>query len=394
MRLLHTTTLEFEEFFDSNIPPYAILSHCWGSKEVTFKEMRKRTAPPGPGLAKIQKFCQMAVKMHGLEWAWIDTCCIDKRSSAELSEAINSMYKWYRRSEVCYAHLSDVELSPRDLPKPKRSQPGTDLIERFRNSRWFTRGWTLQELLAPKDVIFFNTEWDRLGDRDDLAHEIAAITRIQRKYLSRYKFTEPIWRASVARRMSWASLRVTSREEDMAYCLLGLFGVNMPLLYGEGAIKSFQRLQIEIMQSSEDESIFAWTSDEPSSGLLAARPSCFAGSGDILPASIWLKAESARPRYKVAYRGVELAISGNHPENGVITFALNCFPVSGEEVCIDLRFWKEVAVRIRCDTLRRDHRRALPGHDGSLAHELIKTRIVYVRQPTELEMEILGHRLF
>jgi hypothetical protein len=177
----------------------------------------------------------------------VDTCCIDKTSSAELSEAINSMFRWHEIATICYAYLTDV-YSYADSPE-------------FAKSRWFRRGWTLQELLAPSVLRFFNASWTYIGDRSQLSSVIVAITKIDIHYLdvglgtNEYRI-ESIRSAPVARRMSWASERVTMRVEDMAYCLLGIFGVNMPMLYGEGG-RAFVRLQEEILKESIDMTIFA-----------------------------------------------------------------------------------------------------------------------------------------
>jgi hypothetical protein len=143
MRLLNTTTLEFREFPDLPDEPYAILSHRWGSEEVTFKEYRKSraTVQNRAGYKKIVEFCHIA-KQRGFSYAWIDTCCIDKRSSAELSEAINSMYRWYEMSMECYVFLEDYR------PEEPRSFPTCE---------WFRRGWTLQELIAPRYCVFFTS---------------------------------------------------------------------------------------------------------------------------------------------------------------------------------------------------------------------------------------------
>jgi hypothetical protein len=197
---------------------------------------------------------------------WIDTVCINKESSAELSEAINSMFAWYQGAAACFAYMGDCD-SDADLAK----------------ARWFTRGWTLQELLAPKEVIFFSASWTVMGTRTSLANTIRAITRIQADYLLG---REPISDATVARRMSWTSTRCTTREEDTAYCLLGIFGINMPLLYGEGS-RAFIRLQEEIIRHHNDHTIFCWSwPASPDldacpewSGCLAPQPSVFAESG-------------------------------------------------------------------------------------------------------------------
>jgi hypothetical protein len=176
------------------------------------------------------------------------------------------MFRWYQRSQVCYAYLSDV---------PERETDVYAIRSAFRESKWFTRGWTLQELLAPKNVVFYNSGWVEIGTKKSLETLVSAITRIEHLYG---------WEtSSVAQKMSWASRRETLRAEDMAYCLLGLFGVNMPPLYGEGE-KAFLRLQTEIMKISDDESIFAWVDETLSngtSGLLARSPAAFKDSWDI-----------------------------------------------------------------------------------------------------------------
>ena len=163
---------------------------------------------------KIRCSCERAV-LDGLQWIWVDSCCIDKMSSAELSEAINSMFHWYRKAQVCYAYLSDVF-----IPWPDDGMNAASLASyQFRNSRWFRRGWTLQELLAPRKLIFFSRAWLSLGDRSELWTHVSEATGIK---------NEKGWEvASVAQKMSWASKRETTRNEDRAYSLMGLFGVNM-----------------------------------------------------------------------------------------------------------------------------------------------------------------------
>ena len=272
MRLLHSETLEFKEFLDeTTIPPYAILSHTWGPDEVSYKEMRKSrdAAEEKEGFKKIN-FCANQAKADGYSYFWIDTACIDKRSSAELSEAINSMYRWYERSSVCYALLIDVAKDPRYWNLDYYS--GYDEHHyMLRNCRWFTRGWTLQELLAPKQIIFFCQDLTVIGTRATLAYVIWQITGIPIGNLSKSAQEKP----SVAEKMRWASSRVTTRVEDTAYCLLGLFDINMPLLYGEGE-RAFTRLQEEIFRSTNDLSIFAWADTRSSvsihRGLFAAGP--------------------------------------------------------------------------------------------------------------------------
>ncbi|KAK7421601.1 hypothetical protein QQX98_002068, partial [Neonectria punicea] len=262
MRLLNTSSLDLKEFSGIKKPPYAILSHTWGEEEVLFEHIQNGTSSSKKAYAKVIGCCRKAVE-DGLEWVWIDTCCINKTSSAELSEAINSMYKWYETSAICYVYLQDVA-------SVRRSFAG------FSRSRWFKRGWTLQELVAPKAVEFYNSQWEEIGTKGSLASKISAITLIPVRILH----GDSPSTCNIAERMSWASARQTTREEDLAYCLLGLFDVNMPLLYGEGA-KSFIRLQEHIIKQEEDYSIFAWTSrrdrGKSLTGFLASSPAEFAG---------------------------------------------------------------------------------------------------------------------
>lgn len=268
MRLINTKTLKIEEFFDGHAPQYAILSHRWVDGEVTLQEMQAETGTTKSGYQKILSTCKQAVS-DGLAYAWVDTCCIDKTSSAELSEAINSMYRWYAEAEICYAFLNDIAVD--DVS----SSPGEDA---FAKSMWFSRGWTLQELIAPEHVTFYNASWHGIGTKASLRVAIAAVTQIDVEMLETGANLDDY---SIACRMSWASRRVTTRKEDLAYCLLGIFNVNMPMLYGEGE-RAFIRLQEEIMKHSDDHSLFAWSSPSTAArGLLARSPADFASCADI-----------------------------------------------------------------------------------------------------------------
>ncbi|PSN70767.1 HET-domain-containing protein [Corynespora cassiicola Philippines] len=244
MRLLHTITMQLTEFF-GDIPDYVILSHRWRDGEVTFDDIHQPHAPIMQGYQKVRNACIQAAR-DGFEYIWIDTCCIDKRSSTELSEAINSMWKWYWKASICYAYLDDV--------------PGIDSADKsyqlhsFKESTWFTRGWTLQELLAPAVVEFYSSDWALFGTKSSLLEIVSSVTRVPSSALiSR----QNIALATVAQKLSWAASRQTKKEEDTAYCLLGLLDVSMPLIYGEGR-KAFYRLQRQLMESSNEHTLFAW----------------------------------------------------------------------------------------------------------------------------------------
>lgn len=228
------------EFLGNNIPQYAILSHTWGSsdQEVTFRDLQNHTGKNKAGYAKID-FCGRRATFDNLEYFWVDTCCIDKSSSAELTEAINSMFRWYLNAARCYVYLSDVSIHGSDqaeqLWKPALLQ-----------SRWFSRGWTLQELIAPASVEFFSQEGERLGDKNSLEKVVTEITGIDVLALRGH----PLSSFTIADRMSWAAKRESTRDEDNAYCLFGIFDVYMPLIYGEGKRRAFTRLNEEILKFS------------------------------------------------------------------------------------------------------------------------------------------------
>ncbi|KAI1870057.1 hypothetical protein JX265_006227 [Neoarthrinium moseri] len=270
MRLLDVTTLQMADFFGVDVPRYAILSHTWGREEVSYQDMlqgRHSQVLGKKGASKIQAACLRA-RRDDLHYVWIDTCCIDKTSSAELSEAINSMFAWYKRATVCYAYLDNVNadlnqyahIQVDTAPTPKELD---QIIESdFARSRWFTRGWTLQELIAPQNLKF-----------------MVQIGSVEERILAgRMQLN----RVSVAQKLSWASSRVTTRVEDMSYCLLGIFDINMPLLYGEGS-RAFERFQEEIARTTNDQSLFAWeTTGYDHGSLLAPDISCFSRAGKII----------------------------------------------------------------------------------------------------------------
>jgi hypothetical protein len=225
-----------KDFHDDEVPPYAILSHTWvEDQEITFKDLTNNSGEDKPAYEKI-RFCRERTRHDSLWYFWVDTCCINKANFTELSQAINSMFRWYRNATRCYVYLSDVSTI--------KQKAGDQSFEfsweaAFRGSRWFTRGWTLQELLAPRSVEFFSREGKWLGDKRTLERQIFEITRISNKALR----GAPLSQFGVDERMSWAKHRHTRRKEDKAYSLLGIFDICMPLIYGEGEDNAFTRLR-------------------------------------------------------------------------------------------------------------------------------------------------------
>jgi Heterokaryon incompatibility protein (HET) len=244
MRFLeHSTADEFSVtnvLVDEDIPPYAILSHTWGAdtEEVTFKDLIDGTGERKIGYHKI-RFCGERAASDDLRYFWVDTCCIDKSNSTELQESINSMFCWYRNAAKCYVYLSDVSSPTCDAHQKCRQLPCESA---FRASRWFTRGWTLQELLAPRSVEFFSREGNKIGDKTSLERLIHEITKIPIPALQ----GAPLSQFSIDERLLWAENRKTTRKEDKAYSLLGIFNVYIPLIYGEGRDNAFKRLREEI----------------------------------------------------------------------------------------------------------------------------------------------------
>lgn len=275
MWLLDTSTLKLHQVIGTDVPSYAILSHTWGEEEVAFHEMQELNdhTRQKKGFEKIRRFCDLASGLQ-YQYAWVDTACIDKRSSAELSEAINSMFKWYSDSSLCMIYLADVDrVHTYDHLEGRRKA--------FEKSRWFDRGWTMQELVASKSRVFFANDWSEIGSHDigeDIIDICARITGISASALRHQRNLDKF---CVAERMSWAARRVTTRPEDGAYSLIGIFGVSLSVIYGEGLDRAFRRLQDEIMKTSFDQTLFVWRSRRKSSGLLAQKPADFADTPEL-----------------------------------------------------------------------------------------------------------------
>jgi hypothetical protein len=248
--------------FINNKQPYAILSHTWGDddEEVSFKDLMEGSGKTKAGYKKIL-FCGEQAARDGLQYYWVDTCCIDKSNNTELSEAINSMFRWYRNAAKCYVYLSDVSMDDHDQVDPSLQSWESAL----RKSRWFTRGWTLQELIAPLSVEFFYSNGKRLGDKKSLERQLHEITGIAVPALQGIALSA----FSVNERMSWAENRETKRQEDKAYSLLGIFDIYLPLIYGEGTKNAFSRLQDELYKRSRKHQLVELSSSQSSSA-----PSC------------------------------------------------------------------------------------------------------------------------
>lgn len=249
MRLLYFKNdgqLALTEDLDKNTEPYAILSHRWGKEgEVLFEDIATGRAATKLGYRKIE-FCRRQAARDGLRYFWVDSCCIQKANFTELTTAINSMFEWYRKADRCYVYLSDVSADANELETlPPRDEAA------FRASEWFERGWTLQELIAPTRVEFFSVQGNRLGSKTSLEPLLCEVTGIPSSALRNGPGSDH----SVTERFLWAARRQTTREEDMAYCLLGIFGVQMPLLYGEGLPSARSRLQEEIERAARGTSI-------------------------------------------------------------------------------------------------------------------------------------------
>jgi tetratricopeptide (TPR) repeat protein len=253
MRLLHFDALGrpvLTDFRGKTIPPYAILSHRWSGSEILFNDVQSEAYREKEESYKKLVFCAKQAALDKLQYFWVDTCCIDKWNLAELSKAINSMFQWYKNAARCYVFLSDVSVSTTTEPTQR-----SDWEASFRTSAWFTRGWTLQELIAPVSVDFFSCEGYRLGDKASLDQLIHKITNIPLAALRNC----PLDHFTTSERERWAENRRTTEAEDTVYCLLGILGISMPTVYGEGKESAWSRLQAEIEAAASVPSIIPFS---------------------------------------------------------------------------------------------------------------------------------------
>ncbi|KAG2135167.1 hypothetical protein DEU56DRAFT_401519 [Suillus clintonianus] len=316
---------------------YAIFSHRWLEEgEPSFKDVEQRNES-APGYAKLGHFCEVAQKGHGMKFAWSDTCCIDKSSSAELDESIRSMFRWYRNSAICIVHLA-------------QSTSTGDMTD----DEWFTRGWTLQELIAPKKTKFYNKDWEPLtslhydkgeyGDEDILS-AISKRTGISRRNLLHFD-PGPFF---LKERMEWAAGRRATRDEDIAYSLTGIFNVGLQIAYGEGADRAFVRLIEALMQVTSDTDILHWT------GKAAVLPHTHALPPS--PAAYRVKSISgSRPRGRFAMTSsgfqIKLAVFPSRlvstdQETGVATLA--CDLAGMHEVILKVEVLERDALQMHAD---------------------------------------------
>lgn len=387
MRLINTETLEISHFSSEESLEYAILSHRWEDGEVTLQEMQPQAADSRllyaivsrdwdiehisyddlrkqteyqikskKGYKKVRRFCAEARK-RGYCYAWVDTCCIDKTSSAELSEAINSMFRWYQKAGKCFAYLSDV----------RGVGEYDEILDEFVDSEWFRRGWTLQELLAPRNLEFFDRDWQSFGTKVTLIQETSRASEIE---MGALLGSETIFDFSVAQRMSWGAGRITTRPEDRAYSLLGIFHVNMPLIYGEGEQKAFLRLQEEIIKRSVDLSIFAWSgsfahssgdtggSTCSSEGEIAEGSKCVTESG-MLASSVDLFANSSSYKFvrgtdidafTLTNVGLSVQLLMARWDADIYLAAISCCNDEGKQVAIFLKRYGDKFRRVWIDS--------------------------------------------
>ncbi|KAI8623984.1 heterokaryon incompatibility protein-domain-containing protein [Xylariaceae sp. FL1651] len=330
MRLIKTHSLGLEDFTGCKVPPYAILSHTWETREVTchdLLDLGARTTLSKKDMRKIREICRIAAA-DKYDYVWIDSCCIDKSNNTELAEAINSMFQWYANAAVCYAYICDYVFCP----------PISTAT--FGSARWFNRGWTLQELIAPANVKFYDINWTLFGTKRSLQRELSAITGIDKAVLSSNtpdEIRSLIAKTTVSKKMSWAAGRQTTREEDLAYCLLGIFDVNMPLLYGERS-KAFSRLQEEIIKNTNDLTLFAWQAavgDDQQldanqhttsslvhyRGVLASHPNEFADTSGITGTY----ENKINPEFSLTNKGLRINASLQRCANGHFFIPLNCY---------------------------------------------------------------------
>ena len=340
MRLLNIETCEIQQIKGASecrdaLAKCAIISHRWGGHELSFQQYEERMKGsdyksqqfnhPGntsfrsegdsEGFLKLARARLKAQRQEDLKYIWMDTCCINKQESGELEKEITSMFRWYNSAKVCYAYLPDVSALQngfQELEKDEKGRVTKPRVGSFECSDWFTRGWTLQELLAPTTMSFFDRYWQFLGTKETLSAQIQRATGIESRYLH-----GDVSQACIAVKMSWLARRQTLKIEDMAYCMFGIFGISTFIRYGEGE-GAFVRLGQELIrQHPPDESLFAWRSPKiPSCGLLAPWPTCYLGSENLTIQSRKYAPRKGLSGFNVIGGGIEFQAPNKLPANG------------------------------------------------------------------------------
>ncbi|KAI1329208.1 HET-domain-containing protein [Xylariaceae sp. FL0255] len=394
MRLLNIDTLAIENLDDikrqHNIAqvPYAIISHRWLEPEVTFDDLygdipgfKQRSQDPSWAKArsanKLRAACRKASEvskdMHlPFKHIWLDCVCINKKDPAELSENINSMYRFYQEATFCFVYLYDYRIEGKGF---------------FHHSQIFSRGWTLQELVASKSesTIFFDQDWNKVGNKITLSRELQSKTGIPHGILTYQGHGARVGDASISCRMSWFGGRETTKGEDAAYCLMGLFGVNMPLLYGEGGERAFRRLQEEILKYSDDHTLFAWVDPDatddgtspssPGYGLLARRPACFRDMGKYSHQVMTTGLASSAEPYSLTNKGLSISLRMFQKEDNVYVATLDC-PVDDKH-CLGI-FLKQLPQG------SNQYARIYPGQCCKVAKHLQgQLKKIFVKQPLD-----------
>ncbi|CAI6338731.1 unnamed protein product [Periconia digitata] len=416
MRLINCHTFQIEEFPEHKKPRYAILSHTSKVPSIITKpasDVKEEVKVPESQI--ITKACDIALG-HGCDYCWVDTVCVNRSDSGDWSEAVNSMFKWYQDATFCIAYLNDFEgigLSGESVGNANasfESKAGLDKeaeppaysevdqtysLANLGRCDWFSSGWTLTHLIAPRHVQFYDSQWRFYKEKREFATEISRITRIPVQVLKSANYN--CHRYSVAEIMSWASRRRTDRIEDLSYCLFGLFDVNLPLIYGEGH-KAFRRLQEEIIRTRADLSVFAWQSKiadkdlpphERIRGILARSPSEFSQASGI-PASI----QSRTPGFRMTNKGLQIdaAIGAGTPEALEIGFLpLGCKRYIGEDLHwlgVFLMQSHGYVFRVRCGELGTQPAEVMRNKKLLPSGESIQTTVL--KDTTEISEETLN----
>ncbi|KAF6827287.1 HET domain-containing protein [Colletotrichum plurivorum] len=408
MWLINTQSLTLQEFVDPSSAEYAILSHTWEDEEVTFQDinnLEQSGARRKTGFSKIVKTCEIARQMD-LRFAWVDTCCIDKSSSAELCEAINSMFSWYKHSTVCLVFLSDLPALENPVPQVISGRGFPYSQETFGACRWFTRGWTLQELIAPDHVVFFNSSWERFSRKDDCLDILSNITGISHSVL---ESSSSLYRTPIAVKMSWAASRQTKRIEDRAYSLLGIFDINMPMIYGEGH-KAFRRLQEEVSRETNDLSLFAWRAPliggggaQLFRGIFARSPAEFSTCSDLRRSST---GNEPQREFTLTNKGVRVETKLYKHAQGAYIMYLGFTIQAKVPVCIFLKRTAEGFIRsepwsLQCEEAMIDvekyrdvftihvQKEVTPQEDLGFRRRMHRSFHISIRFPTSLKLEAI-----